>query len=164
MNIIDAIKEVEKFSSIILTIGEPLEGTVIANFEVKYNLNLPKDYKILLEKHNGINLYGIEIYGIIQNQNAGLTSLEETYLFEHYEVENVMPFYLIPFSPDGGGNHYCFDTRFNNDTSCPVVFWQHDYLYSDEKTNTTQGYTIKRTWTLVNRSNIGSILPFTIEA
>ena len=38
--------------------------------------------------------------------------------------------YLIPLSPDGGGNHYCFDTRIINNNSCNVVFWQHDYAYT----------------------------------
>jgi len=49
--------------------------------------------------------------------------------------------YLVPFSPDGGGNHYCFDTRTINENSCNVVFWQHDYPYSEddppEVTNTS---------------------------
>ena len=155
MNIFETIEEIEKFSIDILTIGEPLAEEVIANFEMKYNLSLPKDYKELLKKHNGINLYGTEIYGIIQTRIAGLASLEENYLFEHYKVENEMPLYLVPFSPDGGGNHYCFDTRFNNDVSCPIVFWQHDYLYSEEDspevTNTSLVEWIKREmidWTL----------------
>ena len=111
MNMLEVIEEIEKFSITILNMGEPLEESVITNFEIKFNLNLPNDYKILLRKHNGVNLYGTEIYGIIKIQSLGLTSLEESYLFEHNEVENEMPLYLLPFSPDGGGNHYCFDTR-----------------------------------------------------
>jgi len=29
---------------------------------------------------------------------------------------------LIPFSPDGGGNHYCFDSTRCDGESCKVVF------------------------------------------
>ncbi len=46
------------------------------------------------------------------------------------------------------GTPFVNNSRLLQDVSCSI-----DYLYSDEKTNTTQGYTIKRTWTLVNRSN-----------
>ena len=130
---------------------------------MKFNLNLPNDYNVLLRKHSGVNLYGTEINGIIQIPNLGLTSLEQSYLFEHYEVENIMPLYLIPFSPDGGGNHYCFDTKFNNNTSCPIVFWQHDYTYSNEDlpevVNTTLADWIKREmidWTLEDYNYDGS--------
>ncbi|MBQ2399308.1 MAG: hypothetical protein II308_04480, partial [Muribaculaceae bacterium] len=37
-------------------------------------------------------------------------------------------------SPDGFGNHYCFDTSRPtcNGKSCEIVFWQHDLEY-DEK-------------------------------
>ena len=38
-----------------------------------------------------------------------------------------MPLHLIPFSPDGGGNYYCFDIRNNN-----IVFWDSEYDYSND--------------------------------
>jgi hypothetical protein len=40
--------------------------------------------------------------------------------------------YLVPFSPDGFGNHYCFDTRTTNNNLCNVLFWQHNYPYSED--------------------------------
>lgn len=83
-----------------------------------------------MRKYNDISLYGVNVYGI--KESKGSYSLEECYLFEHYEVENEMPLYLVPFSPDGGGNHYCFDTKLVDATSCPIVFWQHDFSYSEE--------------------------------
>lgn len=130
MNIYEVLVELEKFSNEILSLGSPLEEGIIINFEKKYNIVLPVDYKILLRKYNGVNLYGTEIYGIDQSEKS--YSLEQNYLFEHNEVGNGMPLYLVPFSPDGGGNHYCFDTRFNTEDSCPIIFWQHDYLYSEK--------------------------------
>ena len=130
MNIVEALEEVSKFSSDILSVGEPVQENKIAAFEKKYNLLLPSDYKILLRRYNGIDLVGTNIYGI--DEGSSSYSLEQSYLFEHYEVANEMPLHLVPFSPDGGGNHYCFDTRCSDVTSCPIVFWQHDFSYSDE--------------------------------
>lgn len=129
MRITEAINELKKFSNKILTLGDPCDEKLIAEFEIKYNLNLPIDFKHLIKKHNGVDLLGTSIYGIKDIDSS--YSLEECYLFEHFEVENKMPAHLVPFSPDGAGNHYCFDTKLNTD-SCPIVFWQHDYNYSDD--------------------------------
>jgi hypothetical protein len=130
MNIFNVISELEKFSNEIFSVNEAIGEEEIIGFETRYNLKLPEDYKILIRNYNGISLYGTQAYGI--KEKNGVFSLEECYLSEHYEVENEMPFYLVSFSPDGGGNHYCFDTRFNDSKSCPIVFWQHDISYSDE--------------------------------
>jgi hypothetical protein len=132
MNIHDIIKELEQFSRTILFLGLPGNLDYSQEFEEKYNLRLPKDYKTLLQKYNGVTLMGTSVYGIKTAENP--FSLHECYVFEHYNVQNVMPLYLVPFSPDGRGNHYCFDTRFHNDDSCRVLFWQHDYAYSAEDT------------------------------
>lgn len=130
MNINDAIEELKKFSKTILSTNESVSENLISEFEKKYNLELPEEYKIFLKNYNGIDLDGTQIFGIKEKGN--LYSLEECYLSEHYEVENEMPLYLVPFSPDGGGNHYCFDTRLIDETSCQIIFWQHDFSYSDE--------------------------------
>jgi cell wall assembly regulator SMI1 len=129
MAIKDLVIELKKFSNEILTIGLPVERALLTEFETKYNVVLPNDYKELLHECNGVNLYGTQILGI--SKIEGEYALGECYKIEHYEVQNPMPLYLIPFSPDGRGNHYCFDTRFNDETSCPIVFWQHDYAYSE---------------------------------
>ena len=67
---------------------------------------------------------GKVVYGI--DDGSGRYSLEDCYQFEHFEVGNPMPDFLIPFSPDGAGNHYCFDSRQCNEESCNIIFWQHD--------------------------------------
>ena len=53
-------------------------------------------------------------------------SIHHVYHFEHFIADNPMPSYLVPFCPDGFGNHYCFDLH----RSGHVVFWQHDYEYT----------------------------------
>jgi HYR domain/Secretion system C-terminal sorting domain/Dockerin type I domain len=46
------------------------------------------------------------------------------------------------------GTPFMSNGRLLQDVSCGI-----DYLYSDERTNNTQGYVIKRTWTLISRLN-----------
>ena len=132
MNIVEIIKELEKFSSTILGLNASVKKEVIFAFERDKKIQLPLDYKTFLQKYNGITLCGTIIYGLKDISN--LYSLEECYQFEHFEVDNPMPLHIVPFSPDGGGNHYCFDTNSINNTSCPIVFWQHDYMYTADDT------------------------------
>jgi hypothetical protein len=39
---------------------------------------------------------------------------------------------LLPFSPDGAGNHYCLNLSKLQNGLAPVVFWQHDAQYNNE--------------------------------
>ena len=41
--------------------------------------------------------------------------------------------YLVPFSPDGFGNFYCFNTQVKtyNGMSNQIVFWQSNYEYTE---------------------------------
>lgn len=125
------IMELKKFSDNIVTLNPPINPILIVGFEKKYQLELPNDYKYLLSQSNGINLMGDEVLGItFSNYGYDLTS---TYEFEHFNVQIPQFDYLIPFSPDGGGNFYCFDTskRTNNGNSCEIVFWCSNYEYSE---------------------------------
>lgn len=70
---------------------------------------------------------GTEVYSL--SGEAEGNSLDNIFEFEHYEVENPMPVNFLPFSPDGGGNHYCLDLARNSDGICTVVFWQYDFDY-----------------------------------
>jgi hypothetical protein len=101
MTIQDSLSEIEKFSEDILSVGTPADDKKIHDFENRFQIILPKDYKLLLGTFNGITLFGTEIYGIHPEQ--GNYALEQVYYFEHFETNNEMPLYLVPFSPDGGG-------------------------------------------------------------
>ena len=72
---------------------------------------------------------GSRVYGVGKEKEAN--SINENYIFEHEEVANPMPIELIPFAPDGYGNHYCFNTKAIAGESCEIVFWQHDYTYNE---------------------------------
>jgi hypothetical protein len=129
-NIDRLVNELHKFSPSIISFEAPVDKRSILDFHVRHNLTLPTDYIHFLEKNNGTNLFGTIIYGVATGEPS--TDLEMNYKFEHHEVGNPMQEYLVPFSPDGGGNHYCFDTRKCDENSCLVVFWQHNYTYSNE--------------------------------
>lgn len=113
------IEEFERFSDSMKAKTDPASESDIAAFEKEMSVILPKEYKQLLSYSNGIMLMGDEILGI--GVSCLSQSLETTYQIEHYMVDNPMMEYLIPFSPDGYGNHYCFDLRDGT-----IVFWQHD--------------------------------------
>lgn len=128
VSITEVISELLLFSNHILEVNHSASAIDVGKFEKRFNLKLPQDYKDLLKVTNGFSLMGTLVYGIEQSSSNSLSII---YLREHEEVENVMFDYLVPFSPDGGGNHYCFDTRTIKHHSCNVVFWQHDYPYTE---------------------------------
>jgi cell wall assembly regulator SMI1 len=160
MDINEVIKELFLFSDRVLSLNEPVNGNDVDVFEKKYNLKLPSDYQELLKSTNGFDLMGATVYGIFSAPNF---SLEQLYIREHSEVANPLFDYLVPFSPDGGGSHYCFDTRTIKDNSCDIVFWQYDYPYTEtdppEITNPSFAEWVKEVvidWTLEDHNYDGS--------
>jgi cell wall assembly regulator SMI1 len=130
MTIPEIVKEISRFSPDVLEVKPAVDPKKIEAFELNFGVLLPLDFKSFLGVFNGLKLFGSTILGIENDAlEYGLWRCTE---FEQNVDENPIPNYLIPFAPDGGGNHYCFDTRFNDDISCPIIFWQYDYNYSDE--------------------------------
>jgi cell wall assembly regulator SMI1 len=123
------IEELNKFDSSILELGIPIDDDRIRLFEKSIGFNLPVDFKYMLSIHNGISLSGTEVYGLDDNLRGA--SLNKIYHFEHFEAINPMPAHFMPFSPDGRGNHYCFDLSQSVNYLCPVIFWQWDFEYKD---------------------------------
>jgi hypothetical protein len=112
------VEELQKFSAEIISFNPPLkDDSVVSAFENKYGVTLPQDYKEFIKHYDGMSLMGTEIVGFSAKYN-----LVKMYEDEHFEVGNPQPCHLVPFSNDGYGNTYCFDTRKLNS----VVFWQHD--------------------------------------
>lgn len=122
----DVIKQLKKFSVDILDWKMPVDEQKVFSFEHEINNKLPDEFVFLLKETNGFSLMGVEIIGFSTLKNE--YGLEETYRFEHFDVENLMPSYLVPFSPDGYGNYYCFDVKNHN-----IVFWEHDSDYKQDK-------------------------------
>jgi cell wall assembly regulator SMI1 len=126
----ELITQLKLFSPEIIELNNPVSNEQIFEAEQKLGISLPEDYKTFIKHHNGLSLMGSVIYGI--SYGSGIYDLEKCYNFEHFEVDNPMPVFLVPFSPDGFGNHYCFDTKHFSKDSCNIVFWQHDLEYDDE--------------------------------
>lgn len=125
------VEELGKFAPAVCERGDPVNLDLVAAFERATGLTLPADYRAVMACVNGFSVMGSEVYGL-----RGLdepASLEAVYRREHVEVYVPQPAYLVPFSPDGGGNFYCFDTRHPSTAtgSCPVVFWVSNYRYTE---------------------------------
>lgn len=150
----EVIGELLKFSEELLEIHNPVDKQLIKDFESKYSLILPGEYKQLIERTNGFSLLGNRVLGL--SNRTDFESLGSVYQFEHFEINNPQPLYLIPFSNDGRGNFYCFDTRNSSKDkqAYSIVFWQSDFDYSNDEpevTNETLSEWIKEVvidWTL----------------
>lgn len=119
MNIKTLINEFEKFSSSIRGKTDPVSQYDLEEYINSHSFVFPNEYIQLLSYSNGISLMGDEIYGI--GSTCLDRSIEEVYMIEHTLVSNPMPPSIIPFSPDGFGNHYCFNSKDDS-----ILFWQHD--------------------------------------
>lgn len=124
----ETLKELKKFSIKILELGSPILDDRIEKFESQIGHMLPDDFKFFLENHNSFSLGGSTVYGLGDEFRGA--SLDKIYQFEHFQAENPMPEPLLPFSPDGAGNHYCLDLESLSNGITPVLFWQHDLDYS----------------------------------
>lgn len=127
----EVIAELQKFTSRVLKWNEPVDPVLIERFESKFNVRLPEDYKYLLSITNGFSLMGDGVLGLIDKEKN--YDLFMCYQIEHFEVIVPQYSYLIPFSPDGGGNFYCLDTHVqtNGGNSNRIVFWYSNYEYSE---------------------------------
>lgn len=121
------INELLKFDSSLRELGGSVSDNRFEKLEEQINFKLPKSFKSLLKQFNGISLYGESINGL--DEKFMDASLDRLYHFEHFEVGNPMPLEFFPFSPDGAGNHYCFDLSTVEDK---VYFWQHDIEYENK--------------------------------
>ena len=127
----EVITELKKFTSRVSTKHDPVDPALIGRFESRFGLKLPEDYKYLLGITNGFSVMGNEVLGMTDESYS--YDLFKVYQFEHYEVIVPQYEYLIPFSADGFGNFYCFDTRVktNGGDSNQIVFWYSNYEYSE---------------------------------
>lgn len=123
-NLIDKIRNANLPEEYSAEMFAPAEDKSIKDAETMLGCQLPDDYKCFLKETNGISFGGQTIFGVSQKLPA--YDIVGTSLREHTMVENPMPSHLIPFSPDGFGNHYCFDILNGG-----VFFWKHDVGYSD---------------------------------
>ncbi|MEO6980532.1 MAG: SMI1/KNR4 family protein [Mucilaginibacter sp.] len=124
------ITQLQKFDASIVFLGSTINDKRLELFENEIGFELSLDFKYIIKKHNRIILHGTEIYGFDKHLRG--CSLDEIYQYEHNEeVYNTMPSEFLPFSPDGRGNHYCLNLSKLINGICPVIFWQHDFVYKN---------------------------------
>ncbi|GAO44068.1 SMI1/KNR4 family protein [Flavihumibacter petaseus] len=135
MMLADILNSLYLFSDKVMFLNPPAREHAINFFQEKYSLQLPDEYVEFIKYHNGFALMGDSLYGV--GQEHGQKSMDRLYHVQHQEVLNPMFPNLVPFSPDGYGNHYCFDLNTLEDGSCKIVFWQHDVDYTHEAPEVT---------------------------
>ena len=123
----EVVAELKKFTSRVSIWHDPVDLALIGRFESRFGLKLPEDYKYLLGITDGFAVMGDIVYGMTDKSYCD--NLFSLYHREHYEVIVPQYEYLIPFSPDGFGNFYCFDTRVktNGGDSNQIVFWYSNF-------------------------------------
>jgi SUKH superfamily protein len=103
--------------------GGGADDGAIADAERSLGVTLPAGYRWFVREF-GFSYWPIDIYGIVPGGLPGMQVVSNA-LTERHGVEPPLPQPLVPFSPDGWGNHYCLDTSRLSAGECPVVFWNH---------------------------------------
>ena len=123
------LNELFLFSEELIYLGDSIKDNRLEIFENEIGFELPHDYKYIMKRHNGISLLGTAIIGFHKSYKEA--SLDAVYKFEHSVVTHKIPKEFLPFSPDGRGNHYCFNLAKTKNGISPVIFWQWDYDYDN---------------------------------
>lgn len=120
----ERIARTMRASAPLKSLGRGASLDEIARSEARLGVTFPRSYRTFLQEF-GFACWPDDIYGVHADLLPALSVVAQTEQ-ERHEVEPRMPKHLIPFHPDGYGNHYCLDSsRFVND-ECPVVFWDHE--------------------------------------
>lgn len=110
----------------------------IQEFEVEFNISLPRRYKNILKDHNGSvpEPSDFHIYHDGEKEEYGIGEFIELHtkdgefgsVYDFAEIlhnDNGISRKIIPFGVDGGGNLMCFDYR-ESEYEPKIVFWKHD--------------------------------------
>ena len=118
----DLINKCEAIKSFLMILDKDDLGTnFIVPFTKPTDLVLPEDYLFFMSWSNGLYILGLDILGI-GNERSDLI---ENINWEQNKSNNLMPKHIIPFSPVGNGDFYCFDIKEGlKEGVCPVIFWQ----------------------------------------
>ena len=131
-------KRIEEIVSILKEIDEDdfaaqagLSEKNIKKSEIELGISYPPDFRYFLSKMNGFSLDGeIVLPALVTEEGLIEESIPQVMKWERYEAANSMPEYFLPFSPNGRGDHYCFDLRRQDKNGIyPIIFWQWDYSY-----------------------------------
>jgi cell wall assembly regulator SMI1 len=131
LNLDQIISEINKYSSKVCTTYPGISNDIIDELENKLGFVLPRNFRLFLNKCNGLEISSETVYGIHAERHL---DLYDNYICEKDEVGNPIWDYLLPISPNGRGDHYCLDlsTLTKDKSECKVIFWQHDREFSED--------------------------------
>jgi len=99
------------------------EETIVAA-ERKLGVVFPKAFRQFLSQWGYFEFRSAESYGLGDGVPAHLDLVRNTQV-ERNQFHPHIPTHLIPFMPNGCGDHYCIDISAVGDDP-PVVFWDHE--------------------------------------
>ncbi len=109
--------------------GPACPGSV-AKAEEELGVTFSQSYRLFLNEFSGggfpFDIYGIEPQSPPKGNDWYFQSVAGMTESEREDVEPAMPPFLIPFTPNGMGDHWCLDTSRLTGGECPVVFWNHE--------------------------------------
>lgn len=118
------------------TANEPISEECLADFEKRYGITLPEQYKHFLRQHNG----GRPVLGEFIVPNWGDSIPNNFYGIgsgDIYNIErcissfgDVIPAEMIPIADDPGGNQICIGVV--GSARGRIYFWAHDDWDDDD--------------------------------
>lgn len=96
----------------------------IAMAECELGVSFPAVFRRYLSEFGYLEIRSAELYGLGAGVPQHLDLVRNTKA-ERSEFHPYIPHHLIPFLPNGGGDHYCIDLSSGADDP-PVVFWNHE--------------------------------------
>lgn len=117
----------------------PVSKDMIRVAEQQLGVIFPRSYCDFLEKVGAAD-FPFDIFGLGPEDLSGFSGTYWDVVGmtqgERHEVEPPMAHHLIPFNPNGMGDHWCLDTSHFDAEECPVVFWNHENG-ADQRPNQT---------------------------
>lgn len=107
----------------------------ISQAEKALGFAFPPSFRQWLLNNNGRQLEYVTIKPVFDERDPRSTfdslvrefQLNWLAWLENFEEEKETFEHLLPFSPTGSGDYYCFDySRCAENGECPVVFWSHE--------------------------------------
>ena len=105
-------------------LGSGASADSVKEAEKVLSVRFPYSYKAFLLEFGWGSFWSREVYGLGSDVPAYLDVVKIT-LSERTEMRPRIPVHLVPICNDGGGNHYCLNTREMSGDECSVVFWDH---------------------------------------
>jgi hypothetical protein len=109
--------------------GATEEEIVIA--EQRLEVTFPPRFRSYLCECGYLEFGSAEFYGLGAGVPNHLDLVRNT-IAERTEYHPQIPGHLVPFMPNGCGDHYCIDLSTRSDDP-PVVFWDHELINTKQK-------------------------------